>query len=126
MHLEDFPDNYHAISHIFKNKGELFYFANPDILNGEDRVKVNLFWDKKDKTWYSCICGNYKQESNSGFFITGPFKLHVEAGIKLCGYFGISPPLSKEKCVLDLISMTSPENFMQIKKNSYLKKYSSG
>ena len=121
MYLLDFPNNYHAISRIFKDRGELIYFANPDLSNGEDRVRVNLFWDNKDKIWYSCVCGNYNN-SNFGFFITGPFKLNLEASIKLCGYFGIKSPKSKEQCILDLISMTSPEQFKQIKKNSKLEK----
>ncbi len=124
MKLERIPDNYSSTSIIYKEHGDLIYFVRPNKKDGEDRTKTRLLWDEKNTRWYALIEGSYSDNLGEGFFAKGPFMIDFDATENLCKHFGIPVEFGNREGTIDLISMTSPERFIQIKQNSKLEKAS--
>jgi hypothetical protein len=123
MNLERIPNKYSATSIIYKEHGDLIYFVKPDRADGENRTKARLLWDEKDSHWFAIIEGNYASVLGEGFFAKGPFNIDSYATENLCKYFGVSC-LSKNNQGIELVSLTSPLQFKQIKRSKKLGKTS--
>jgi len=124
MNFERIPENYSATSIIYKEHGDLIYFVRPNKNDGEDRTKARLLWDKKNSFWYALIEGSYSDNLGKGFFAKGPFMIDSDATKNLCKHFGIPVEFGNREGTIGLISMTSPEQFIQIKESNKLEKAS--